>query len=132
MAHKYLDDLGIKFEDTPEGWLQSDNRQEFWLKQREEYGFDERETWGLDYSLQLWLYERLSMYNEITEGKINKIYHTFEYKDEILTQQDCIDKILDNLKYVLTIDDCEDVILWGNKYTEVFELLSLCIGTLWW
>jgi hypothetical protein len=32
MARKYLEELGIKFEDTPQGLNSTDSRQEAWKK----------------------------------------------------------------------------------------------------
>jgi len=132
MGRKYIDDLGIKLENTPQGWNENDPRQEEWAEDRKVYGFDERETWSLDFSLALWFYERLSMYNEITEDKIVKTYHTFEYKGETLTQQDCIDRMLDNLKYYLTENEYDNAELYWAKAEEIYELLALCHNVLWW
>jgi hypothetical protein len=132
MNRKYIDDLGIKYENTPQGGNPQDKRQERWKKEREIYGFDERETWSLDYSLELWLYERLSMFNEITEGTINKTFHKFIYKDKEITQQDCIDMILENLKYILTEDEYKDRELYYNSKQEIYEILALCHNSLWW
>ena len=64
MLGKYLKDLGILEDNTPQGWNKDDSRQERWCKEREIYGFDEKETWSMDFTFKLWLYERLSMYNE--------------------------------------------------------------------
>jgi len=45
---KFIDELGIKFEDTPQGWCPTSEeacgREEMWQRQRDEWGFDERET----------------------------------------------------------------------------------------
>ena len=65
MLGKYLKDLGIKEDNTPQGWNKDDSRQERWIKEREIYGFDEKEIWSMDFTFKLWLYERLSMYNEV-------------------------------------------------------------------
>ena len=65
MLGKYLKDLGILEDNTPQGWNKDDSRQERWIKEREIYGFDEKETWSMDFTFKLWLYERLSMYNEM-------------------------------------------------------------------
>jgi len=47
MLGKYLKDLGIQEDKTPQGWCPNDDRQKFWDKDRETYGFDSRETWSL-------------------------------------------------------------------------------------
>lgn len=48
---KYLDDIGVT--QRPDTWNEDDVRQEQWVKEREEYGFDERETWALNFSFYL-------------------------------------------------------------------------------
>lgn len=131
MKRKYLDDLGISFEETPQGWNPDDTRQEEWTNQRESYGFDERETWSLDYSFKLWLYERLSMFNEV--NIINTLYHTFEYKNETLTFQDCVDRMLEGLKLDLTIPSySEDRTQYEDKINDVVSIFALCFNKLWW
>lgn len=131
MNRKYIDDLGIKHEDTPQGWNLNDLRQEEWKTEQKIYGFDERETWSLSYSFKLWLYERLSMYNEV--NGINTSFHKFEYKDETLTQQDCINRILEGLKYDLTLVEFSPE--WKkheDKINDMLPLFVLCFDSLWW
>lgn len=141
MKRKYIDDLGIKFEDTPQGFCHeeflskdSDSRGEYWHKEREEYGFDNRETWSLDYNLKLWLYERLCMFNEV--NCINTNLHRFIYKDKEITQQECIDRMIEGLKLDLILDTWDrkrtDDIEVKTKIEDVFPILSLCINSLWW
>ena len=132
MRRKYLEDLGRKATDNPEGWSVNDNRQEFWKEQRETYGFDERETWSLDLSIMLLLYERLMMFNEITEGKTDKTFHEFQYREETLTLQECLDCMLDSLRYVLSSNEIENYDMFHIKKQEVFEILALCHSSLWW
>ncbi len=131
MARKYIDDLGIDFEDTPQGWLKEDKRQEKWKKQREVYGFDERETWNLNNTFKFWLYERLCMFNEI--NIINTSYHKFEYKGETLSFQDCIDRMLEGLQLELTFPDYSDEReQYEEKINDVVPIFALCFDKLWW
>ena len=130
---KYLDELGIKFEDTPQGWNTEDGRQEKWKPERETYGFDERETWSLDYTFKLWLYERLSMYNDV--NRIDTKYHKYFYKDKEITLQDCIDRILEGLKLDLTLDDYDakrDDKTTQDKIDDILPLFTLIFNNLWW
>ena len=87
MKRKFIDELGIKYRDTPQGWLSNDNDKRIsqWQKQREEWGFDEREVWDLRYAFALWLYERLKVYDE--ENIIDTSFHKFKYNGETLTFQ---------------------------------------------
>lgn len=135
LGRKYIDDLGIKFEDTPQGWClkDSDSREDYWKIEREEYGFDSRETWALDYSFKLWLYERLCMYNEI--NNVDTSFHKFEYKGKTLTLQDCIDRMIEGLKLDLTLDEYDkkrDDAKIQEKIDDVVQIFALCYRYLWW
>lgn len=130
MLGKYLKDLGIKETDTPQGWNPDDSRQEKWKQEREIYGFDSRETWSLDYTFRLWLYERLSMYNEI--NCIDTSFHKFEFKGQTITFQDCINRMLEGLKIELTIDEYERTEEQKEKTDEVIAIFALCYWCLWW
>jgi hypothetical protein len=133
MARKYIDELGIERKDTPQGWNRGDERQKHWAEQRKEYGFDSRETWALDYSLCLWLYERLKMYDEVNCILTTDPDRTFKYKGGCLTLQQCIDRMLLGLRYHLTLDDHSDE--WRQHQEEIFDvfpILALCWRALWW
>lgn len=131
MARKYIDDLGIKFEDTPQGWHKGDKRQTEWKKQRDIYGFDERETWNLNDTFKFWLYERLCMFNG--NNAIDTSYHKFEYKGETLTFQECIDRMLEGLKLDLTLPHYTDKREENEeKINDVVSIFALCFDKLWW
>lgn len=133
MSRKYIEDLGIKFEDTPQGYCPNDLRENFWKEQREKYGFDSRETWSLDYSFRLWLYERLCMFNEI--NTIDTSYHKFQYKNMTLTLQDCIDKMIEGLKLDLTLGRYDQKRNEGetkDKIQDIIPIFALCNQSLWW
>jgi len=133
MSRKYIDDLGVKFEDTPQGY-NTDSKKETrwgkWEEERQTYGFDERETWCLDLNLALWMYERLMMYLEI--AWIDLEYHTFEYNGETLTERQCIDKMLEGFKLLIldhgvVIDEEKSA-----KVDDAFKILGICHHALWW
>lgn len=141
MNRKYIDDLGIKFEDTPQGFCNEEflenvpgTRGEYWHKERAIYGFDNRETWSLDYAIKLYLYERLCMYNEV--NCIDTEFHKFKYKGEELSQQQCIDRMIEGLKLDLTLSDLNEKRFKDenikSKINDVFPILALCINSLWW
>ena len=134
MKRKYIDELGIKYEDTPQGWNTDveDSRLSEWRKQREEWGFDERETWNLAYAFELWLYERLRVYDETNIVDTHSKLHQFEYKGEVLSFQDCIDRMLEGLKIKLTDDSWwkdEDK---KEQVEDILPLFVLCYNCLWW
>lgn len=130
MARKYLEQLNMQ-EGTPDTFgMCNDHRQSYWAKQRKEYGFDDRETWGLDYTFYIWLYERLMMFNEVND--IETTGHQYEYKGEVITHQDCIDRMIEGCKIALETD-----YLYGSKENtkkvdDVAKLWALCIRDMWW
>lgn len=131
MARRYLENLGIKFEDTPQGLNSTDNRQETWKKQRELYGFDERETWSMDYSFKLWLYERLRMFDEV--NNIDTSHHTFEYDGKKVTFQQCIDRMIEGLKLDLTVlEDSLERKENEKIINDVLPIFTMCFNYLWW
>ena len=73
------------------------------------------------------------MYNEV--NCIDTSFHTFEYKGEIITFQDCIDRMIVGLKLELTLDEYddkrkeEDI---KNKLDDILPLFTLCYRCLWW
>ena len=130
MLGKYLKDLDIQEDKTPQGWCPNDDRQKFWDKDREIYGFDSRETWSLDFTFKLWLYERLSMYNEI--NCVDTSFHKYEFKGETITFQECIDRMLDGLKIELTIDEYRRTDEQKEKVDDIVNIFALCLPSLWW
>lgn len=133
MSRYYIDELGIDFEETPQGWNENDGRQEMWAKERKKYGFDERETWSLEYTMNLLLYERLCMYKEVACIDLN--YHRFNYKGKELTQLECIDRMIEGLKLDLTLGDHdkkrEDKEI-SELIEDVYPIYALCKNALWW
>ena len=135
MSRKYLEEIGIKLEDTPWGWNDDDEREKRWEEERREQGFDERETWSLDYTMNLLLYERLCAYKEIASKIINLDFYTFKYNNEELTQRQCIDKMIEGLKLELTLDPFDEkrkeqeVI---DKIESIWKIYDLIKYALWW
>lgn len=87
MAHKYLNDIGIKSDATcvfntteiekDENGNETSRMQRF-REEREEYGFDDRETWSLDWTMIGWMYSHLAMYLEIGGKMVDLKYHKFD------------------------------------------------------
>lgn len=130
MSRAYLEYAGIETTGLIHDESGDDPRHEEWAEQREVYGFDVREVWNLDYSLFRWLFERLSMYDDT--NCVNTSYHTFEYDGDIITQQQCIDRMIEGCKiYCLkeSYDMSDDE---KKKVNDVLLILSLCIFSLWW
>lgn len=127
MKRKYLDDLGIIF---PYSHLKEDDpRDAGWQEEKEEYGFDERETWNLDFFIAALLYERLMMYKEF--AGIDLDFHKRPYKDEILTQRQAIDRMIDGFKSNIIQGKPYDELRY-KKIDEAYDLLSIWHSALWW
>jgi len=129
MISKYLSDIGIKEENLPWNSNPDDSRQEEWIKEKEEYGFDERDTWSLDYTIALLIYPRLKMYNEI--NCIDTSSHKFEFENNKYTEQECIDKILEGLKLYL-IKNFDLTKEEDKKIQDSMILLGIIWRSLWW
>lgn len=125
MGRKYLENIDWK----PMDVNPNDSRHKEWAKERETFGFDETETWNLCDRLYEMIYERLKMFNDY--NCVNTGFHTFEYKDETLTMQQCIDRILVNLELAIKnpVSYKEEIM---DATQEAMDLLALCHATLWW
>jgi hypothetical protein len=132
-GRKYLSDLNLKESTIPQYWgAKDDNRQKHWDEEREIYGFDQRETWSLDFTFKIWLFERLSMYNEANCIDTNSSFHKIKFKGEVLTFQECIDKMLDGLKLELTTSEYSRTEEQIEKIDDVVDIFALCHRLLWW
>ena len=128
MISKYLKDIGVKEKDLPENWFPNDKRQSKWDKERKKHGFDSRDTWSLDFTFALWIYPRLKMYDEI--NIIATTEEKYKFKDEEITMQEGIDRMLEgfNIRIVKDIYTDED----EHKVNEAFELFGFMGRSLWW
>lgn len=138
LNRKYLNDIEIKLEDIPMGFcLEEANdikkgRGKRWFLEREKYGFDSRETWDLDYTIKLYLYEKLCMYKEklnLVEKEVQSLKKV-KYKDKEYTHKEAIDFILENFKLALLKDNLKfekmnesDICIRINNAMELFCLL---------
>lgn len=127
MNNKYLDELGVT---PPWEWCKGDKRQYQWLKEFERHGFDSRDTWSLDFTILCLLYPRLKMYKEATGEVVNLDFHKFEYKGEVLTLYQVIDKILELWEWKLK--DIPRTNEEYEKFNESWDLLKLIYCKLWW
>ena len=129
MKHKYLEDLGA-LKNLPSEWCVGDKREPKWEEERAVYGFDSRDTWNMDSAFICWLYERLMMYNEI--NIVDTSYHKFEYENQTITFQDCIDRMISGCKIYLsdTNWDCNSES--RKLVNDVLNLFALCFWCLWW
>lgn len=126
---KYLDDLGLKVNQYGTNFTSNnDSRKKIWSKERKEYGFDSRETWNLDRIFVEWIYTRLMMYKECANIDMN--YHKVLYKDEEMTQEQIINRILEISKEALLSYPDEE--LWYENIKEICDLWKEILPFMWW
>ena len=128
MKHKYLEELGF----DPLYETKKDKRNKKWAKEREKYGFDSRETWNMDITFLAWLYEHLRMYKDV--NIVDLTFHKFDYNGEIVSLEDVINKILENIKFVFK--DETSYFIGNNEViaaeNEIMDLFSMVWKYLWW
>lgn len=137
---KYLDDLGIEKKNQYINFIP--DREEF-AKQRAVYGFDQRETYFLDCLFVEWLYQRLKMLVDASEGA-----YMFDKKSmiPILDPEDIPaitvngeTKPLDEWVRIM-IEKCEAVLLDDGtderlpyeKTQEIARIFAECINWMGW
>ena len=126
MKDYYLQQLGINTDDCYWNSMPDDGRQNMWKKEQEKYGFDSRETWSLDCTFVHWFYPRLKRYLEVANTCVDLEFHKFEFKGNIYTQKQAVEKVLIGFeKYLIGSDDNE-------KINDSFELCGIIMRSLWW
>lgn len=125
--NKYIEDLGVKFKDTPDSWVDKTNKKI--INQREIYGFDESETWSLDTTFAIWLYSRVKMFKEKASNMIKLDFHKFLIDGKEYTQIEVIDQILANTGEYLTSGTNTDDL---NKLVKATELFAKILPAMWW
>lgn len=135
MKRKYLEEIGVDLLDTPWGWNNDDTeRKKEWSTEKEIKGFDTREIWSLDYTMDLLLYERLCNYKEVASEFLDLKFKKFKFKNEELTLEECLDRMINGLKYHITLDEMDekrDDIEVKTAIAEIYEIYSVCNRSLW-
>lgn len=132
---KYLEDIDINFEDTPNGFAKYDERYLHWEEQRKIYGFDERDTWNLEYTIDLLLYERLCMYKEYAMKFLDLDFHKITMEDTEINILECLTRMIEGLMLKITLDDLDEK---RNEpknkklIDDVYVIYNKCKRFLWW
>lgn len=127
--HKILTDLGLKDEEMMVNLCGDDDaRNAEWQKERAEYGFDERETWSMDTAFAEWLIERLIRYKEVSI--VDLTYHKFEINGKTLTQEECIDRMIELCREYIFGDQWDEHI--SDVWYELTEIWKVCGMAMWW
>lgn len=92
--------------------------------------FDARDTYSLDHTFACWLYERLRYFQD--ETCIDLTYHTFEVDGVVLNQEQCIQRMIDDCKIVMTHDVMSDYELMENAKNDLLNVLSKVYWAMWW
>ena len=132
--HRFLEELGLPIEKCGTNFCgNEDRRYGRWMKQRKEYGFDSRETWCLNHSFLQWLYERLMMYRKEASKIVDLTYHKFEIEGKTYSQIEAINRMIENLEYVLLKGDdfdCDEEA--AKKTKETLSIWTAVFPAMWW
>ena len=121
MRRKYLDSLSnIERWDVP---ARSKMMREMHAKERHEYGFDSRECYRMDLSFITWLYERVSMYRDMTSHRDDLHHVILEYNGHNISQASLIDILLKRCKHCLA--KCDDKRLTKSYYDDLDECIRI-------
>jgi hypothetical protein len=116
---KYLNIPNICFSLTEK----NDEREEKFIKQRMERGFDDSETWGLDHTIASFIIPRLERYQELANERLDRD------KEQV---QD-VDTLLEAMKLIEKDGGIHD---WNKKEEETvmkgLALFPKVLLQLWW
>lgn len=107
----------------------------YWF-QRRTRGWSDDETWNLNYEFILWLNSRFKKYREQAIKMVDLEYYRFEYKDNVYTQLQVIDRIIELTDYIINNDYYE--MMWSDAEhleamkNEIFDLFKMSFGAMWW
>ena len=107
----------------------------YWF-QRRARGWSDDETWNLNYEFILWLNSRFKKYREQAIKMVDLEYYRFEYKDNVYTQLQVIDRIIELTDYIINNDYYE--MMWSDiehleaMKNEIFDLFKMSFGAMWW
>lgn len=120
MSHKYLLEVF------------SENEIPFPFNQKSYSKFDERDTYSLNFTLVCWLYERLRFFQEGTCIDLN--FWKFNINGEALTQAQCIQRMINDCKILMTGDDYkeEDINKMNVAKDDLFMVLNKVYWVMWW
>ena len=137
MRNKYLEDLGLKYEQYGLNWpyYDTEDRGEYWEEQRELYGFDSRETWSMGETFIEWLYSHCMMFKELASEVIDLSFHTITYESRTYTQAEVLDYIIKwTGEYLLATQGCD----WEKQQEAAKHVQTAChlwaemLFAMWW
>lgn len=89
-----------------------------------------KQCWNLNTEFLNWLRKRLPVYLEDAGEFVDLTFHKWEYKGELLTQEQLIQRMIKNLeleeKYYEFDTQCDVAV------KEILEIWSLIFHAMWW
>ena len=92
--------------------------------------FDNRDSYIFVDFFVCWLYERLRYFQD--NACIDLTYHTFEIDGAVLNQEQCIQRMIDDCKVVMTCDIIDDYELMENAKNDLLNVFSKVFWAMWW
>lgn len=97
---------------------------------------DPRETFNFDYMMIYWLYERFRYFQDEVSQHVNLNYHKFNIDGKELTYLECINRMVDDCKEIISNKDIpigsEYFKFIQEKIEDLFKVLSKCFWSMWW
>ena len=123
----YLDRIGVP---PTYSSVKNENRLKHWEAQRKKYGFDDRDTWSLDYTMILLLYERLCMYLDIADDKVDLEFHEIEIDSVTKTHREWILELIEIIEtYLGEYNDSMDE---GEIQNRIWNIWMHIQRYMWW
>ena len=130
----WLDKIGVKRRDRPEGWTKPFKRRVKCWCARSLYGVDPRETYDLESTWHMWMYEHLKMFKKEAEPCIDMTEKIFEYEGAKYSQTELIDMMLERLEFALSpAMGYNDYDKEQFDYVHEVEIIwSIVLPAMWW
>lgn len=98
--------------------------------------FDIRDTFSLDFTFVAWLYERLRYFQDSASKVVDFDFHEFEIDGETLTQQQCIDRMVEDCKVLLNgdffIPAAKEFEKLDAAKDDLFNVFKTVFWAMWW
>lgn len=135
--NKFLEKINYSSNDSTSSFvfgMKDDKRNKRWRKERKKWGcWDERVGWNLNTFLLESLYTWLKIYYKRENKFINLECNKFNIDNIELTQKECIERMIDDLEYVLlNLDNDKEFETVKTKIKDCFRILGECFFAMWW
>ena len=104
------------------------------FNQKDYHKLDVRDTYNMDDYMIASLYEHMKLYKEVACVKLD--YHVFSIDGVKLTQEECINRIIDDCRFILDNKDClntdEEQKEIDSKMRDALKVLAEIFWCMWW